>query len=652
MAVKIGSNIASSMAQRQLAKTSSELSSVYERLSSGMRINKASDDAAGLAIATTLRSDSRVFSQGIRNLNDGISLLNVADGAIESLTNVVVRLKELAEQSANGTYSKVQRDAVDKEAQALSKEYSRIIHSTQYNGRAVLSSSGSKLSLQAGYGNSAVLSGGTGGLVGTGSFSGITTYRDDSVPGAWTYSVEAGDLNGDGIMDLVSAGQVGGGPMDGAIFVRMGTGGGTFSTATSYTDVFSNASFVELGDVNGDGILDLVSGGSNDAGTAGYIAVRIGVGDGTFASASSIAGPPATIARIELADINNDGMLDIASVGGGGGIGGAVTIRMGQANGTFGDATSYSNHLGSARDLKFGDINGDGNLDLLTAGYDAGYNGGVTVRLGNGNGGFGSAVGYAAEADRTLSMDLADLNGDGILDLVSAGRNDSFTGLMTVRLGTGSGNFSSSITTYAMEADYANALTLLDINGDGWIDAITAGISGPEGTATVRLGGGNGSFGGATSYSMQAFSSFDLEVADLNGDGVLDIAIGGRNDSAQGESTIRFGLTTEGTSPLINFSLQTRADALQALSSFSSKLGQLTSQRSAIGTYQSRIGIATSALQATSDNYTAAAARITDADIALETLNLTRLKILQQAASAILSQANQEPALALKLLRG
>src|SRR6266436_2837198 len=102
MPITIGSNISSLRAQRQLSLASDEVSQEYQRLSSGMRINKASDDAAGLAIASKLNADTRVYTQGIRNFNDGISLLNTADGAVQGLSTIVTRLKELAEQAANG----------------------------------------------------------------------------------------------------------------------------------------------------------------------------------------------------------------------------------------------------------------------------------------------------------------------------------------------------------------------------------------------------------------------------------------------------------------------------------------------------------------------------------------------------------------------
>ena len=134
MPISIASNIASLTAQRRLGENSQELSKTYEKLSSGMRINHASDDAAGLAIASGLNTNTRVYQQGVRNLNDGISVHNIADSALGELTNVVTRIQELAEQAANGTFSAKQRASIDTEAQALAKEYSRIAKSTQFNG--------------------------------------------------------------------------------------------------------------------------------------------------------------------------------------------------------------------------------------------------------------------------------------------------------------------------------------------------------------------------------------------------------------------------------------------------------------------------------------------------------------------------------------
>ena len=99
--IRIASNLASLNAQRRLGEASSQLGKVSERLSSGLRINRAADDAAGLAISESLKTDQRVFGQGVRNLNDGISLLSIADSTLETLSNISVRMKELAEQASN-----------------------------------------------------------------------------------------------------------------------------------------------------------------------------------------------------------------------------------------------------------------------------------------------------------------------------------------------------------------------------------------------------------------------------------------------------------------------------------------------------------------------------------------------------------------------
>ena len=150
MAITIGTNIASLQAQRRLANATEALGSTYERLSSGQRINKASDDAAGLAIADSLRASQRVATVAIRNANDGISVVAIADGALGQIGNVLTRLAELAEQSANGVFSTLQRSALQNEFTALGSEIERIAVTTQFNGVNLLSGS-STIALQVGF---------------------------------------------------------------------------------------------------------------------------------------------------------------------------------------------------------------------------------------------------------------------------------------------------------------------------------------------------------------------------------------------------------------------------------------------------------------------------------------------------------------------
>ena len=142
MSINIRTNIPSLTAQRNLSQTSSDLTTSFERLSSGLRINRAKDDAAGLAIAESLKADARIASVAIRNANDGISIVNIADQAIGQIGNTLGRLAELAQQSANGVYGNSQRSALANEFGALMSEIERIAFTTQFNGLNLLSGGG------------------------------------------------------------------------------------------------------------------------------------------------------------------------------------------------------------------------------------------------------------------------------------------------------------------------------------------------------------------------------------------------------------------------------------------------------------------------------------------------------------------------------
>ena len=150
MGINIRTNIDSINAQRRLTETTGRLSSAYARLSSGLRITKASDDAAGLSIAESLKADSRIAQVSIRNANDGISIIAITDGAMDQMTNVLTRMAELATQSANGVYSVNQRSALQQEFRALGSELQRISETTEFNGLQLLSGAGS-VTLQVGF---------------------------------------------------------------------------------------------------------------------------------------------------------------------------------------------------------------------------------------------------------------------------------------------------------------------------------------------------------------------------------------------------------------------------------------------------------------------------------------------------------------------
>jgi flagellin len=147
--ITINSNTASLTAQRHLARTTAQLGQVYESLSSGLRITRASVDAAGLAIADGLRADAKIAAIAIRNANDGISLVSIADGALNEISNILSRMGELAEQAANGTLSTTQRSSLDSEFVQLGSEIERISTTTEFNNIRLLSGTTS-ISLQVG----------------------------------------------------------------------------------------------------------------------------------------------------------------------------------------------------------------------------------------------------------------------------------------------------------------------------------------------------------------------------------------------------------------------------------------------------------------------------------------------------------------------
>lgn len=204
MALVINTNVASLNTQRQLMSSGNALDKATERLSSGNRINSAKDDAAGLAIANRMTSQVRGLDQAIRNANDGISLIQTAEGALQESTNILQRMRELSVQSANGIYSESDRKTLQAEVKQLQSELTRISESTTFNGQNLLDGSLGTKSLQVGsQQNQTVdlsigsfsankLGGSSGDLVGSSTtLTALTTAVTGLVAGALTVNDKA-----------------------------------------------------------------------------------------------------------------------------------------------------------------------------------------------------------------------------------------------------------------------------------------------------------------------------------------------------------------------------------------------------------------------------------------------------------------------------
>ncbi len=625
MALTIGSNIASLLAQRRLGQSSTQLESVFERLSSGQRINRASDDAAGLAIAESLSADRRIYAQGVRNISDGISVLSIADSALEELSKVVTRLQELATQSSNGSFSNEQRKALDEEAQSLGDEYLRIVQSTEFNGKKILNGDLGTLQIQAGSGNNAILEADIGGATATGTFGVAITIGSDS-----NNNSAAADFDFDGNLDIARWNGT-------TVEILQGDGNGNFTQVASFSS--TDVDNVVARDFDGDGALDLAI----TNGTAGSISTFLNNGSGSFSFAATYqAGASGAASQgtqsVQAADINSDGFEDLALLNSNDS---TLQILFGQLDGIFSQSVSYSMASGVEGwcDLELGDFNGDGSVDIIanSEGTDE-----VVAFYGDGSGTFSTVQTVSFNA-AGVGRDIAvgDINKDGFDDFVYVESNND---QLIVALGQSDGTFSIQQTIDVEQfTSISLAAKLADINGDGYLDLASADLST---SLDIYYGDGSGNFAEGERQSTIANARLDT-FADFNNDGVLDYTVASGSGSY---FSVVLQETESGMGALTEFSLETLADARQAIPVFERTLQQLAEQRGFIGSALSRFEVASNNLKSLSENYAQAEDRIRSADIASEAAQLVRLQILQQASAAVLGQANQQPALAVQLL--
>ncbi len=610
MTISLGQNINSLRGQRHLGQATGELRSVFERLSSGQRINKASDDAAGLAIADTLRTDARLYTQGIRNANDAISMHTIADAALAELSGIVTRIQELAEQSANGVYSRKQRLALNEEAQALRDEYQRITESTEFSGVKLLDGSARGMHMQIG------IDGGADSLLTVGFEEGATRIVGDGtfeisqtigISSSVWFGLAVGDTNNDGINDILTS------PL-GSLRTYLGSEGGTFDSSV-VTGSFHDYNRVKLlEDFDLDGNLDVV--GSDDA------QIMWGDGDGSFTDGGPLVGNGTSVA---IGDVNNDGLVDIIS---GDGATNDITLLLNNGDRTF-SSQVVATGTGETSGLTIGDMNNDGNLDIIVQEKNSFQ---LNIYSGDGSGGFNLLSSTANNVGTSGSTNsVGDFNGDGNLDVAI----NLYAG---TKIYTGDGNGNLTNTFSLGGTPYFNT-TVTDFNDDGFDDLAIK-------DSVYLYNEQQGTFVQTESFTLSAANEHFSAAGDLNQDGVADLVILDQTDKE-----IRvYNQNTTTAATLDTVDLTTQKSAQETLDKMQSRLDILSSRRGDIGAALSRIEVAINVQSVASQNYLAAESRIRDADIAVEGAALARLNILQQAASSVLAQANQQPALAVQLL--
>jgi hypothetical protein len=359
------------------------------------------------------------------------------------------------------------------------------------------------------------------------------TFAPAVTYGTGTYSNPRGialaDVNGDGKADILTANNNAYG--NGTAGVLLGNGNGTFQPTVAYSTGSHGLFGIAAADVNRDGKPDLLTTNGN-----GTVGVLLGNGNGTFQPVLTYSTGGSAAFGLAVADVNGDGKLDLLTANSSGN---AVDVLLGTGTGTFGTVTTFSTGPNSnPRAIAVADVNADGKPDLLTANpnnYTAG------VLLGNGNGTFQAATTYdAGPFSNPTGIAVADVNGDGKPDLLTANTGNSAAGVL---LGNGNGTF-QAVATFGTGDSNPIGIAVADVNGDSQLDILTANRGGS--TASVLLGNSNGTFQRGVTFDAGGTDPYAIAVADVNGDGRPDFVT-----ANYASSTVGVLLNTTGTAPTL-----------------------------------------------------------------------------------------------------
>jgi flagellin len=591
MALVINTNVASLNAQRQLMNSGNALDQATERLSSGQRINSAKDDAAGLAISNRMTSQVRGLDQAIRNANDGISMIQTAEGALQETTNILQRMRELSVQSANGIYTDGDRETLNSEVEQLREEMNRIASETSFNGQKLLDGSLGQVDLQVGDQSRQIIS--------------------LEVP-----TMDAKNLGGTAGGDIVGV------AMEGLNF--------TSDTAPFTDNIEINGQTVRASDLNDAGslneFLDVINSSvSNVRATA----VTETVGD----SGSNVTGVLSGADEVMKFDlVNADGVTSSFQVSNTGSMEALVNKINQSADGKIEASLSDEGGLvlasedGTSIDVSY--VQSDGTTPATNAAALATATG-VAVDT------YGPRLALTSTDNSGITINYADTTGAdaGILGI------DSRFSAGTVQ-GTAIDN-----------GDVADlAAGALVINGVE-IGAVTSTATDGAATATSIANAINDK-SAETGVSATATAGV-LELKSVDGEEISikygDVA---SNAATLANTGLRETNTVESFGESIaNIDISTQEGAQNAIDTIDRALVEINDVRAELGAANNRLDFTISNLSNVSEKTSAARSRIMDADFAAETAKLSQAQVLQQASQAMLAQANARPQQVLQLLQ-
>ena len=644
----VNTNVKSLVAQDSLVKSGRALATSMERLSTGKRINSAKDDAAGLSISNRMDAQIRGLTMAVKNANDGISLMQTAEGALDEVTNSLQRMRELAVQAVNGTNTTQDRAALDAEVQQLKSEIDRTAKTTQFNSINLLDGSFKNKELQIGDKANQVLNIGiagakvsdlgmgpsaTGGNVFVGGRIGFT----DSSNTISTKFLSGGSLslviNGTVISSIKSN-------TSGANNTTLDINDVTTAINNSRAGVTASA-FNEVTAANpGSGIIASTGSFSilvtaTDTGAQSTIKVTNTNSLQEVADKINAQGGPSTV----QARINDEGKL--------------VLFNSSGANMTVTDSTN-ANSIGTNQAIGFKTGDKFRGMLKLESNTDNPVSIGVQGKLANS----GTVTDDTANtALRTLGLVQIKAVRSGTVATASTASSETSTEVMKDAYTYQGASITSSTTQWIAGEVKINGV---DIYRSGQTTDSTAKKvnlinSFADQTGVFATYGSNSS--GSVSITLNSINNRPISVD--TGNKTITSAYGGY--ASHGLVSVNVGDDYyDGTKPtsgggsgssVTGLNVLSASSATDALKSIDNAIEQVSQSRANLGAVQNRLIATVNNLSNVSTNTEASKSRIMDTDYSKETTNLAKSQIIQQAATAMLAQANQAPQMVLSLLK-